>query len=297
MKKLLIILTTLAQMTVISGQQYFPFPDSNAVWNQYFQFNDQVNPAAYFFSYGLVGDTVIGSRQYSKVYQLFDTLVSSNSLYMGCLREDSSKRVFYTGWDFWRMEYFPQEIQLYDFSKNTGDSIIYGIWGKCPVWSVDSVLVGTNYRKRFHVLWETYIEGIGSVSQLLSPVTDIPTKVFTKWDVSCFRQDGQLVYLNPMFPNCFTVSDICNDNTENRFQEITIYPQPLASNSVLDLTSAGTGFRHMTIYNLLGNVIRYTDISEKSVIHLNSDDFVSGIYLARLSDADDRTATIKFIVK
>lgn len=297
MKKLFLLLIILLQLTILKGQQYYSFPDSNAIWHHSFITGSYQPGDTSFYSYGLIGDTVINSIVYSKVYELNDTVLNSNAIYHGCLREDSSKRIFYIGWDYWKMNFFSQEIQLYDFSKTVGDSINYGIWGKQPIISVDSVLIGLTYRKRFEVIWDTFIEGIGCTGDLLSPINDIPTKVFTNWDLICFKQDDDILYLNPNYPTCFTTTVGINENAVNIISEIKIYPQPITNISVIDLTCTKTQFKYLTIYNLLGKTIHHSEIINKKTIQLLRNDFNSGMYLYKLESTYGNIMTGKFIVE
>lgn len=299
MKKILLLLIILLQFAILKGQQYYPFPDSNAIWHQFFSTGMFGPDISYYYSYGLIGDTVINSISYSKVYQLNDTALNSNSVYHGCLREDSLKRVFYIGKGFWPQENYTQEIQLYDFSKNVGDTIVYGIWGKQPILSVDSVLIGQNYRKRFNVLWDYFIEGIGCTNNLLSPITDIPTKkVYTKWDLVCFKQDDEVIYLNPNYNSCFPTIDGINENMGNSNSEIKIYPQPVTTISVIDLTETKTRFTYLSIYNIFGQLVfRLESLSDKKTIQLFRNDFDSGLYLYKLETIDGQNMIGKFIVE
>ena len=126
-----------------SSQNYYPFPDSNAIWNHYFETGESktYNNTSMYYSYGLMGDTTINSVKYSKLYEFNDTVFTLYAEYLGGFREDTLRKVYYTGKDFWGAEY-TDEILLYDFSKNIGDTIEYGIWGETIIQNIDSVLIG-----------------------------------------------------------------------------------------------------------------------------------------------------------
>ena len=74
MKKLFMKIITI--FILISGcqsfsQNYFLFPDSNAIWNT---IGDNMFSGDEFrIRYGLFGDTVINSTLYNKIYDLHDT--------------------------------------------------------------------------------------------------------------------------------------------------------------------------------------------------------------------------------
>jgi hypothetical protein len=297
MKKTLLLLIALMPLAVVNAQQYHPFPVSNAIWHQSFGTGENSLDTSYYFSYGLIGDTIINAIEYSKVYKLHDTTLNSNAEYYGCLREDPSKRVFYLGWDFWKMQNHSQEIQLYDFSKTVGDTIDYGIWGRQPITAVDSILIGSQYRRQFVVQYDTIVEGIGCLRDLLFPITAIPTKVATKWDLVCFKQNEEVLYLDPDYPSCFPSADGIKENPENDKGEIKIFPQPLISRSEIDLTGIKTQFNYLTIYNVFGQMVYRKEISNISRVPLSRIDFSPGLLLYKLEADHGQCISGKIMVE
>jgi hypothetical protein len=195
------------------------------------------------------------------------------------------------------MHNFSQEVQLYDFSKTVGDSISYGTWGKKPITMADSILIDAQYRKRFVVLWDTLVEGIGCLNNLLSPITDIPTKVATNWDLVCFRQNEEVLYLNPDYPTCFPSADGIKENAENHRDEIKIFPQPLISICEIDLTEVKAHFDYLTIYNMFGQLVYRTDIKDKERIPLSRADFSPGLHLYKLENTNGRSVSGKIMIE
>ena len=289
MKKFYILLVAIFTINVANAQQYIPFPESNAVWNQKFQYGEFPYDTSYYFQYGFNGDTLINSLLYHKVYRLNDTTLNSNATYQGCLREDTLKKVFYIGKGFWPFEVYNQEIQLYDFSKTVGDTINYGIYGKKQIISVDSILINNNYRKRFHVLWDYFIEGIGSVESLLSPITAIPNKVYTSWNLVCFKQNDNIIYLNPIYNSCFPSLSNINEITNNN--NISIYPNPTKDNLTIE-TNTNTEQR-LEIINLIGQTVYTIYINKKATV--NTSAFAKGVYILKLSS--DKETLVRKIVK
>jgi hypothetical protein len=88
-----------------------------------------------------------------------------------------------------------QECLLYDFKLGVGDTVT-GCYnpGSCIiVSSVDSVLIGSNYRKRINLATNppySLIEGIGSTAGLLEPLC--PFEYIA--NLICFSQNGQTLY-------------------------------------------------------------------------------------------------------
>ena len=209
----LIILTA---FTPVESQNYYPFPDSNAIWNtvgeNMFSFDK------FRIRYGIYGDTIINSQTYHKIYDLYDTnLIHQNSVYFAALRNED-KKVYINFPDY-------NETILYDFTLSVGDTIWYNLGGcayqeGCDLWlqshwktvtSIDTVtLENGEQRKRWHLvsdfMGDTWIEGIGSVEWigLFNPlITDIITNG-DGWDFACFKQYDQVIFLNnPQCEKCF----------------------------------------------------------------------------------------------
>jgi hypothetical protein len=176
MKKLsnLLIGVTLLFCTSTYGQNYFSFPDSNAIWNTVGK--NVFTSDEFRTRYGLFEDTIINSTLYHKVYDLFDTnLIHENSSYFAAMRLEDKKVII-------QIQNFPETI-LYDFSLTVGDTIWYEIGGfvypsGCYLWpqshwktvtSIDTITIENgDQRKRWHLesgfMSDTWIEGIGSVA-------------------------------------------------------------------------------------------------------------------------------------
>ena len=187
MKKLLLISITMLSLTVSYGQTsvYHSFPDSDAIWNvTYGGYQAQFSK----YSYTLTSDTIVNSVTYKKIYQQksnypndpwtsgCDWCCPSPAIiyYAGALREDiGSKKVFYLPVSA------SSDTLLYDFNLAVGDPVPLSINNWCPalqVGSIDSVLIGTSYRKRWNMAdpnincvstTSSVIEGIGNTFGLL----------------------------------------------------------------------------------------------------------------------------------
>jgi hypothetical protein len=116
MKKYIILIFGLFTTLWSYSQDYYPFPDSNAIWNSKY--------GGYYGTpivrFGLNGDTVINNQVYKKVYQIVDdsTLNLANMTYYAAIRENASKQIFA------KMTDYDDEILIYDFSLNIGDTIL-----------------------------------------------------------------------------------------------------------------------------------------------------------------------------
>jgi hypothetical protein len=296
MKKVLFVFAILfLSLTSVNGQTnvYHPFPDSNVIWHQtYAGGYNTIDTTS--FSYGLFGDTIINSKKYSKLYLLNDTVLNASHQYWGCLREDSLKRIFYLGKDYWGLMNFTAEIQLYDFGKNVGDSIDYGITGKQLVLSIDSVLIGQNFRKRFNFLWDSVIEGIGSTTQLLSPITDIPTKYYTHWDLVCFKQDDVVLYTNSAYNGCFQTFGIKEDRDIQKFS-LFISPNPLSQSTQITLKKTYHSIT-LAVYDIQGKQVAQQQYADCDKIQLNRNQLRNGLYFLKLTLDDKAVETGKIVI-
>jgi len=147
---------------------YHPMPDSNAAWCETATFG-VVCGVTERQILEMNGDTTIGSFQYHNLTATgYQNCMSQYSYftdqYMGAFREDTAARKVYMVDPASTTEYV-----LYDFTLGIGDTTPdsgygYGI----RITSIDSVLVGTNFHKRY---WgnntmmndsANIVEGVGS---------------------------------------------------------------------------------------------------------------------------------------
>ena len=117
-------------------------------------------------------------------------------------------------------------ILLYDFDLNVGDALpmsFNNYTSDILIDSIDSILVGDVYRKRFHFqgLWATFIiEGIGSDRGLFEPMGVI---FECGHNLDCFALD-ETVYYPSLDAECelnVSVNEVLNDI------ELNYYPNPV----------------------------------------------------------------------
>ncbi|MCK9452407.1 MAG: T9SS type A sorting domain-containing protein [Bacteroidales bacterium] len=309
-----VVLLLLQTHNKLQAQDYVPFPTDNVIWSEVYS---NIQPFQIdTYQYGISGDTLINSQLYRKIYRLYDTIypVVPGS-YCGAIREDSSKRIFSIGCDcVYPGSPFDEEVLLYDFSKAVGDTIFVGVEGIGPLGymiidSIGSVLIDGNYRKTFHFTswnrgrkvnsnWieDYWIEGIGSTRSLFSPLQYVTTG-YGKWELICFNQENEVKYLNPKYNSCFPLLTGANSiNMQN--EAVKIYPHPVTSISVIELmSSTGSYFQHIAIYNVLGQQVNAMNITAKTKVFINRADFKPGLYIYRLSGQHTKPETGKIIFK
>jgi hypothetical protein len=174
MKKLLLFIAVCAALSLSAQTStYQPFPEGNASWNiSYTQAMCPLGGDAYEnFSIVMTGDTMINGQVYHKLFTPYVYADISGGCtqahfegYKGAIRQDIPNKKVY----FLPPTDFTVEQLLYDFTMEVGDTVkgyLSGGWMEDNVVvSIDSVLVGQNFHKRWLVnpCYDIYlIEGVG----------------------------------------------------------------------------------------------------------------------------------------
>ena len=282
----------------LNAQEYVPFPDSNAIWNQIYTSEQPVE--AEIFQYGISGDTLINGKQYRKVYLLNDTVYPLvTGQYCGAIREEE-KKIYVTGCDCVYPGAGQEEVILYDFSKAPGDTVYVGQngWGPAGylvVSSIDSILIAGSYRKTFHFAGyeHFWIEGIGSTRGLFSPVREQPTG-FQQWKLICFNKDNEVEYLNPEFNTCFPPLSVSKNVKQDNL--VKIIPHPVTGISTIEFeNNTAAGYQYIDFYNIFGQLVHRINIQNKTRLNVSHVDFEPGLYLYRLSGSNMNGITGKIV--
>jgi len=246
---------------------YHHFPDSNAVWNQtsnYISGNVGVTEPHVLF---LVGDTIISIYTYKKVlssgyvyYIIPKTCCDYYNTYKGAIRQDPSQQKIY-----FIPATSPSEQLLYDFNLKSGDALqsSYINTNSNYVSSIDSILIGTAYRKQYHisVLGSTnssdsnyvqLIEGIGSTFGLFSPLSP-PFE--GGCILNCFLENNSVEYTNPNC-NCDLTLELFEKENSNKI--ISISPNP--STGIFNI-NASEKFNTLFIMFLAGKFYNHQSVN------------------------------------
>lgn len=297
MKKLNFLLIGILMSTMAYSQDYFPFPDSNAIWNEYSIHVEYPTNVASKTRYGTIGDTIIENFEYSKIYRLIDDtcLNINNAEYFGVIREENKKIFALTTY------HGDEEILLYDFSAEEGDTVYsnaqFGYMANPVVISnIDSiVLLDGTTRKRYWIngsLDEFWIEGVGSQGGLFTPITDLITNYYEP-HLSCFKQNETTTYLNNYScDKCFCSLGTSIKETDGLQNEIRIYPNPASNNIKIDFVlNAESSITRL--FNLSGKLIENI-LSNSFPIQMNINNLPNGIYLIQI-DTENKIFNKKFI--
>jgi hypothetical protein len=242
MKKLLlfILLFCITQSNNAQTNVYHPFPDSSAFWNEEAHWSNGTtniyNPEIEFFG----GDTTISAVHYKKIiangYEYGPSICCNyTNKYLGALREDTlQKKVF-----FHPIASTASETVIYDFSLHVGDTLApsYISQANNYVSSIDSILIGASYRKKFNISllpvnssssYVALIEGVGSTFGLLAQLTPSFEDGTT---LNCFSQNNVTLY--PAGTDSCS-STVAIQKIYGNQSNITIYPNPAQNNFTIE---------------------------------------------------------------
>lgn len=174
----------------LKAQDYTPLVIEQATWQIIAIDGNDYNP----FGYTIEGDTTIESVAYKKVYYLdlypdtfsVDYAIEDRWIF-GALREDTASRkvysiIFEETWEGYCT--LGSEFELYDFSKNLGDTLEHCLVfaGQDYPFVIDSVdqeevwgLNRTHFRTSQYSVEESLIEGIGYQGGLFVGARHLPT--------------------------------------------------------------------------------------------------------------------------
>ncbi len=293
MKKFTLLFSVLYfSLFVIGGNEYHKFSGKNATWNS--------------ITTGAMGYP----HEWQTIYTLEDTVefnglkyleVKSGASYwntntIGALREDTlTKKVHYYN--------YYQEVVLYDFSLNVGDSIFYGKESENPqsiyykvVDSIGTIDLSGELRKIWYLTTSMYnmkdiwIEGIGSVYRhgLLNPINpDIPTNASSTY-FGCYKYENTLY-----FNRAVTNSEVCPcsqwlvsvSEVKSKSTEIKLFPMP--TKDKLNIYFGNTTYDFLEIYTCNSKLIEKAKINFRDNIELNLENFEKGIYFIKFTGKDN----------
>lgn len=261
--------------TFTSSAQYIPIPtDSTAFWKvEWYDYQNcgPIQPNASYRTY-FSGDTLINGLNYAKAYNAGYSQCFPLG-YAGALRNDSVNRKVY----FVEVDSANEKV-LYDFNLNPGDTLpqIDNLAPAIFVNTVDTILINSVFRKRieFSYLGGIYgpfiIEGIGSMTGLLSPIFSAETQ----FDLICFSQHNQ-----PVFPDtstsCFVLFNKVNELQSN---QLVIYPNPIENSATIKSNHL---LKELKLIDINGRVV-LDELIGSSVYTLNRSMFVSGFYVCEI---------------
>ena len=285
---------------VIMAQDYHPFPMSNAVWREYRMYASSSSSTFYNYQHELIGDTLLNGVLYSKVHKTgYFAKVGGgeekwNKVYVGAIREDSSKKVFFIP------NSSSVEWLLYDFNLSIGDTLPY-MYGMSPgdhiVNIVDSVLLSDTFHKRYGIrVYDSpvgqknlyFIEGVGTTYGLLQKQGGISGMIAK---LICFIHNGITAYSTG--EKCELI-ELPVDNVDTN--ELKCFLNP--SNMIVELTGLPGNQLIFNLYSANGSKVYEKIIpSGKKSVFVDMKMLSPGIYLLVLYDEKNPLLSQKLILQ
>ncbi|MDH8700915.1 hypothetical protein M2138_000249 [Dysgonomonadaceae bacterium PH5-43] len=314
-------------------REYKPFPKDSAIWvvQEYSYQSGKPGRPSHQFMYGLVGDTIINEKKYSKLYLLNDSTlnIDHNDFYVGGFREENQK-VWFLVHDSrgignpYGLPYTDEYI-LYDFSKEKGDRFTRNnvLYYKCndyglsvydyvgmieegygvidtEVLNVEYTLYGKELHVRHYesnainhnVIW---IEGIGSNTGLFWEIYSFPICYIPYFKLACFKQGDEVIYNDNEFGDCFCDGKPPKGQSVSDIEIPSITILPNKNNSTINIISGKVPLS-FEILNLQGQ----TALQENILYHPQSISYQGlskGIYIYKISDNKQVIQTGKLVLE
>lgn len=198
-------------------------------------------------------------------------------------REEDNKVYLYYG---------DEDIIIYDFNKNIGDTINYHeiishgieyyVVNKGELMLLDGSRISRINLDCFgDNIW---YQGIGSASFTFEPWNNCYYEISKI--LTCFSRDGILLYKNP-FLTCTTGTHDLNLNL------FSIYPNPAQDN--IKFSGLDVGTYSYLIFNNLGQKVLEGNINNKEKIDLLN--LPEGLYFITLEDSKGKNRTQNFVIQ
>ena len=294
MKRNLSLVLVMFFITLFSNNLYSQVSntivDTNSVWSINNQIVYPMPPTSYYIH--LKGDTIIDSKQYTKVWKNNDLSLTDDMELYGLIREENQKtylRRFESSIDT-----LYNESLLYDFTLSNGD--VYTINGLDTVFTfnvnVDSIEINNIKYKRISlsnsilsdIIW---VEKIGCLEMGLFYCPRIFNEGVRK-DLLCYYYNNSCLYTNPEFNYCF----VGLDNPLKEDEKTIIYPNPVKDFLNIESKEIISEIEVLDIEVRL--LIRKEDINNINyTTNLNS--LSKGVYILKIKYNNQKTSSCKLI--
>ncbi|MCW3071834.1 MAG: hypothetical protein JWO44_1724 [Bacteroidetes bacterium] len=321
MRKTLLLLFFIGCLSNLGAQSwvYHPFPASDALWRE--SSGDYPCNCCRDYQYSINGDTVIGGNTYHRLKWSGIFYDSPNvpyvggsywgcasspppymaylnstiaSFYPGAFREDvANKRIYFIE------PGNTTDTLLYDFNLAVGDTLPDSYISDQSFYhnivsSIDSVLVGGVYRKRFNIndgpsTYVSLVEGVGSTFGFLGALSP-PFESQSVLD--CFKLADTLAYQPSGGLGCSSLA-LTVGRLNDLDQAVYVYPNPGTGNFKLSMSFLREDMR-VEARDVFGKLILDTKIKNLSTeIDLGSQP--AGVYFLKVSDAKGNSVTKKIV--
>ena len=294
-------------------KQYIPLVEPGKVWFEVYP-NSGWPPSPYGYAFCgrkyLLGDTIIGDKQYMKIYHekldIWCTdIILEGPEYVGAIRDEiEEQKVWYVHPD--DPDY---EFLFFDFSLGAGDSIppfCYFNLSFFPfeITDVDTIITPDGVARRRWIFdddpWcdESYvIEGIGNSSGFLAHY-----QVYFEGGsyLICMHTDTVLNFCHEYYPGCQIPTDSCGTlgiRSSEKKSVLKIFPNPsLASNPVRisGIPATADAPAIIEVFDLTGR--RLISAATKQTDFIFNSPEKQGVYFGIVSNSMFKQ-TLKMVVK
>lgn len=299
-------------ITGVNAQTYFKLTEPGSEWRDENQYGIDYSNPYYLNHYTVSTDTFFNANTYTKFY-IHSQQLNCMANPMGCnwspseiwidsiyLRDDLAGKIYQGN------PISDTEMLLYDFNLEVGETLplsLLNYEAENFVLSVDSILIGSNYRKRFNIgnyisspteSFVSLIVGIGNTKGLLSPIS-VPFE--TLYNFICYTGNGETTYFDEPFyieayidNNDVTCDLILLEASSNLFDEseLKILGNPVKDVLNLSLSSGITNNLVFEIYDNLGLpfTAKIAVNSNGNTISMNLSNLSPGLYYIKISQGE-----------
>lgn len=298
MKKWFFILLFLPLQLLSQTSTYRFFPDS-VIWRVDGWEGWTHCTGDYFFHYYDGGDTLIGSDIYRKIHRStmftdLDTCVPGGSscyfaylgLYQGAIRDDSVLNMCYI------IRPFIDTVEiLFDYNQMVGDTVSSSLinGSEAVITSIDSVLINSNYHKRWNFNYLLsgsgyFIQGIGSSNGIVNWIQN-GSGCYTK--LICVKDGAQTLFTSGS-SSPYGCETMLLGETDDKV--LKVYPNPTAGIIYID------GIEGKAEYRLLNAVGRELIKGPLLNNHIDLSELNEAVYFLIIISDKGKTKNVKVIV-
>jgi len=284
----------------ISGQNIIPIPaDTTSQWGISRGYNDGVCANWYNSIYYVDGTIVHNGNVFYKIFETgefyqevinppgpCDETYYYTAEYRGALRTENGKT-------YQLIE--NEENLLMDFTLNVGDTLFSYISPGLIIGSIDSVLVGTEYRKRFNFIngdicnW--MIEGIGHEAGLFEPMSTI---LEFASEFHCYGENNI-----PLLGDMDCILNVGLEDYSMLNYNVSIYPNPTSGMFTINASGLTNTIKSYLLTDIYGKMVleKNANLVNDNVFEIDLSKYCSGIYFLRLNTENQGIIFRKIIKK
>lgn len=284
---------------LLSGQNIIPIPaDTTSQWRISRGYNDGVC-ANWYNSIYYVDDTIShNGNTFYKIYETgefyqevinppgpCDDTYLYTAEFRGAIRTENGKTYQLNG---------DEEHLLMDFTLNVGDTLFSYISPGLVIGSIDSVLVGTDYRKRFNFtngdICNWMIEGIGHAAGLFEPMSVI---LEFASEFHCYGENNI-----PLFGDMDCILNVGLEVFSMQNYYVSIYPNPTSGKLIINASKLTSTIQSYFLIDTYGKVIlqKNFDVNNNNIFEIDLSKYKPGIYFIRL-DTENQGIIFRKIIK